>query len=89
MRLLGSLICIRVKMVTGEIRTIAAKLKPLLSDTAVDIARLGHTEESDRPALVSTSLAHCLFFGNPKSFGYHRPELFILISQIHGAIEAI
>jgi hypothetical protein len=68
---LGSLICIRVKMVTGEIIAVTAKPKLLLLDTAVDIARLGHTKESDLTALVSASLAHCLFFGNPKSFGYH------------------
>ncbi len=89
MRLLGSLICIRMKMVTREIIAVTAKAKPLLLDTAVDIARLGHTQEGDRAALVSTSLANCLFFGNPKSFGYHSPELLILIGQIHGAIEAI
>jgi hypothetical protein len=76
-------------MITGKIRTIAAKLKPLLPNTAVDIARLGHTEEGDCPALVSTSLADRLFFGNPKSFGYRSPQLLILIGQIRGAIKTI
>jgi len=89
MRLLGSLICIRVKMVTGKVRTFTAKLKSLLPDTSVDIARLGHTKEGDRPAFVSTSLAHCFFSGNPKSFGDCSPELLILIGQIHAAIETI
>ncbi len=88
MRLLGSLICIRMKMVTGEIIAVTAKLKPFLVDTAVDIARSGHTEEGDCAALVPTSLADRLSLGNPKSFGYHCPELLVLISQIHRAIEA-
>jgi hypothetical protein len=78
-----------MQVVTREIIAITAKLKPLLLDTAVDIARLGHTEEGNRAALVSTSLAHRLFFGNAKSFGYHSSELLILIGQIDGAIEAI
>jgi hypothetical protein len=89
MRPLGGLVCIGVKIVTGEVITVAAKLKPLLLNASIDVARFGHTKESDRAALVSTSLANCLFFGNSKSFGYRSPELFILISQIHGAIEAI
>jgi len=89
MWLLGSLICIRMKMVAGEIIAVTAKADALLLNASIDVARLGHTKESDFAALVPTSLAHCLFFGNPKSLGYHCPELFILISQIHGAIEAI
>jgi hypothetical protein len=76
-------------MVTWKIRTVAAKFDAFLLNASIDVARFGHTKESDRAALVSTSLANCLFFGNPKSFGNRSPELLILIGQIHGAIEAI
>ena len=89
MRLLRSLICVRVKMVAWEIRTVAAKFDAFLLNASIDVARFNHPKEGDSAALVSTSLAHCLFFGNAKSFGYHSPKLFILIGQIHGAIEAI
>jgi hypothetical protein len=76
-------------MVTGKIIAVTAKLKPLLFNTSIDIARLSHTKEGDSAILVSTSLADCLIFGDPKSFGYHCPELLILIGQIDGTIEAI
>ena len=83
------LVCIRVKVITGEICTVATKLNPLLRDTAIDVTRFAHTEEGDGAALISTSLADRLFFGDPESFRYHGPEFFILIGQIDGTIEAI
>jgi hypothetical protein len=89
MRPLGGFICVRVKMITWEIGTVTAQVKALLLNASIDVARFNHPKEGDRATLVSTSLAHCLFFGNPKSFGYRCPKLFILISQIHGTIETI
>src|SRR4030042_2252432 len=85
----GCLVCIRVKMVTGKICAVTAQVKPLLLNTAIDVARLSHTKEGDSAPLVATSLADRLFFGDAKSFSYHGPELRILIGQIHRAIKAI
>ena len=86
---LGSPLRIRVKMVTGKIIAVTANVKSLLLNTSVDAARFGHAEEGDRASLVSTSLADRFFLGDSQSLGNHGPELFILIGEIHGTIEAI
>jgi len=76
-------------MVTGEIIALAAKADALFLNTSVNIARFTHAKKRDRATLVSATLANSFFFRNSESLGNHSSELFILISQINGAIEAI
>ena len=78
-----------MEVVTGKIGTVAAEINAFLLDTFVDITWFGHIEEGYCTIFITTSNAEGFFIWNTHILGDRRPQLFILICQIHWTVEAI
>jgi len=75
-----------VEVVTGESRTITAKLHLILSGTGINPAR--HREMGRPPLGVATTGTNRLFRWNTQLPGNQLAHLFIFIGQIHIAGKA-
>jgi len=78
-----------MKMVAGKVSTFKAEIDTLLRDALVDVAGLGHVEESDGTSFLATAAAGCLFQGNACFLGDHLPHFAVLVSQIQSTIKTI